>query len=64
MLLFVTQAFCVTIVRICFLVYNQWRSEAKCRPEPTITFPPFSPLKFSCKNSKWKKTIFRAYLKI
>ena len=41
----------------------QWRSEAKCRLEPTIKVPPFQPLKFAYKNLKWK-IMFRAYLKI
>jgi len=27
----------------------QWRSEAKCRPGPTIKVPPFPPLKFAYK---------------
>ena len=30
----------------------QWRSKAKCRPEPTIKVPPFQPLKFAYKNFK------------
>jgi len=30
--------------------FNQWRSEAKCRPGPTIKVPPFQPLKFAYKN--------------
>jgi len=30
----------------------QWRSEAKCRLEPTIKVPPFQPLKFADKNLK------------
>jgi len=31
------------------LYVSQWRSEAKCRPGPTIKVPPFPPLKFSYK---------------
>jgi len=42
--------------------YAQWRSEAKCRPGPTIKVLPFPPLKFADKNFKWK-FMFRAYLK-
>jgi len=40
---------------------QQWRSEAKCRPGPSIKVPPFPPLKFAYKNLKWKKIMFRAY---
>ena len=43
---------------------SQWRRTAKCRPWPTIKLSPFPSLKFACKNLKWKKTMFRAYLKI
>jgi len=31
---------------------DQWRSGAKCRPEPTIKMPLFAPRKFAYK--KWK----------
>ena len=40
---------------------HQWRSEAKCRPGPTIKVPAFPPLKFAYKNLKWKKIMFRDY---
>ena len=43
---------------------SQWRRTAKCRPWPTTKLSPFPSLKFACKNLKWKKTMFRAYLKI
>jgi len=43
--------------------YSQWRSEAKCRPGPTIKLPPFPPLKFAFKNFIWK-FMFRANLNI
>jgi len=43
---------------------DQWRSEAKCRPGPTIEVRPFPPLKFAYKNLKRKKIMFRAYLKV
>ena len=36
---------------------------AKCRPGTTIKVPPFAPLKFACKNFKWK-FMFRACSKI
>lgn len=42
----------------------QWRSKAKCRPRPAIKLRPFQQLKFACKSLKWKKTLFRTYLKI
>jgi len=42
----------------------QWRSEAKCRPGPTIKVPLFPPLKFAYKNLKGKKIVFYSYLKI
>jgi len=42
--------------------YNQWRSEAKCRPGPTIKVPPFPPLKFDYKNLKRENIMFRAYI--
>jgi len=44
--------------------YSQWRSEAKCRPGPTIIVSPYPSLKFAYKNLKWKKIMLRAYLKI
>jgi len=34
------------------LYRTQWRSEAKCRPEPTLKVPPFPPVKFAYKNFK------------
>jgi len=43
---------------------KQWRSEAKYGPGPTIKVPLFPPLKFAYKTLKWKKIMFRAYLKI
>jgi len=43
--------------------WKQWRSEAKFRPGTTTKVPPFSPLKFAYKNLKWKKIMFRTYLK-
>jgi len=42
---------------------NQWRSEAKCRPGPTIKVPLLAPLKFE-NNLKLKKILCSAYLKI
>jgi len=45
------------------LCHRQWRREAKCRPGPTKKVPSFSPLKFAYKNLKWKKVVFRTYLK-
>jgi len=34
------------------LSWRQWRSEAKCRPGPTLKVPLFPPLKFAYKNLK------------
>jgi len=42
---------------------EQWRSEAKHHPGPTTKVSSFTPLKFPYKNLKWRKIIFRAYLK-
>ena len=42
--------------------HTQCRSEAECRPGPTIKAPPFPPLKFVYKNVKGKKIVFHAYL--
>jgi len=42
---------------------TQWRSEAKCRSGSPKSAP-FPFFKFAYNNTKWKKIIFRAYLKI
>jgi len=34
----------VTVLKTDFFPQMQWRSEAKCRPGPTIKVPPFPPL--------------------
>jgi len=43
---------------------QQWRSDAKGRPGPTIKVPPFPPLKSAYKILKCKKIMFRGYIRI
>jgi len=46
------------------LCSDQWRSEAKSLPGPTLKVLPLLPLKFAFKNLKRKTIMFRVYLNL